>query len=220
MDAEEARERLVRALAARHAITDPRVEAALRAIPRHVFLPAAAPADAYADAALPIGRGQTISAPHIVAAMAQALDVRAGHRVLEVGAGSGYHAAILAHLSTPGGRVITIERDAILAHAARAAIAEAADRIPLVPVDVRQGDGSLGAPDAAPFDRVSMAAGAPSVPPPLLEQLALDGSLVAPIGPAHDPWLIRVQRTPQGTTQDALLPVRFVPLVGEHGWPE
>jgi protein-L-isoaspartate(D-aspartate) O-methyltransferase len=151
----------------------------------------------------------------MVALMAQALDARPGHRVLEVGGGSGYHAAVLARLVAPAGRVVSVEYVPALAEAARAALA------PLgLPVDVEVGDGSLGWPPGAPYDRISVAAAAPSVPPPLVAQLAPGGLLLIPVGPRDLSSLLRVRKMPDGSTQtEDLGPCLFVPLLGAHGWP-
>ena len=215
MDPERARHRMVDGLLARGVLRDSAVAEAMRDVPRHLFLPPSQQPVAYEDAAQPIGEGQTISAPHMVALMAQALDVHPGQRVLEVGGGSGYHAAVLARLVRPAGRVVSVEFLPALARAAQDALA------PLgLPVDVRVGDGSLGWPDQAPYDRVSVAAAAPRVPPPLLDQLAPGGLLVIPVGPKDLPSLLRLRKLPDGTAQtEDLGPCLFVPMRGAHGWP-
>lgn len=205
---------LVRSLQSQGLLRDPAVARALMEVPREAFVPPELREQAYADTPLPIGEGQTISAPHMVALMAQALDARPGHRVLEVGAGSGYHAAVLARLVAPGGRVVSVERSPALARKAEESLR------PLgLPVELRVGDGSLGWPDSAPYDRISVAAAAPAVPPPLVEQLALDGVLVLPVGPLDLPSLLRIRRTAHGLQEESLGPVRFVPLLGRHGFP-
>lgn len=212
----ERRLAMVRTLREQGVVRDARVAAALEEVPRERFVPADALAEAHADAPLPIGAGQTISAPHMVAMMAEALDLRPGHRVLEVGGGSGYHAAIMAKLVVPGGRVVSVERVAELADAARKALAG----LDPLPVDVVVADGSLGHPERAPYDRISVAAGAPAFPPPLLEQLAPGGIMVIPVGPSGDQWLYRVRKRADGSiAHETLGAVRFVPLVGAHGWP-
>lgn len=193
-------------------VRDERVRAALERIPRERFLPDDARRDAYVDAPLPIGAGQTISAPHMVAMMAEALELQPGHRVLEVGGGSGYHAAVLAALVAPGGRVVSVEVVPSLAAAARRALA-AVD--PALPVEVVVGDGSRGHVAGAPYDRISVACAAPRVPPPLIEQLAPDGILVIPVGPPDVQELLRVRK--DGATAPLCL-VRFVPLVGAFGY--
>lgn len=209
------RQRMVRRLVDQGVLRDPAVASAMGEIPREAFVPQALRTDAYVDAPLPIGEGQTISAPHMVAMMAQALDVRPGHAVLDVGGGSGYHAAVLAALARPGGRVVSIERLPPLAERARHTLA-ALD----LPVAVHVGDGSQGWPAGAPYDRISVAAAAPEVPQPLLDQLAMDGLLVIPVGPRDLPTLLRVHKTPDGLQGESLGPCRFVPLIGSHGFSD
>ncbi len=195
-------------------IADPQVLAALERVPRHLFVDDAHDRQAYDDRALPIGRGQTISQPYIVAFTAQALSVAPGDRVLEVGTGSGYAAAVLAEL---GATVVTVERDPSLASTARSRL----DALGYSRVEVIQADGSRGCPDRAPFDAISVAAAAPSVPEPLVAQLQISGRLVVPVGGRRsDQRLVRVVRTGEGTEVEDLLPVAFVPLVGQAGWPD
>ena len=211
----DARARMVDRLHAEGRVRDARVAQAMREVPRHVFLRPDQADVAHEDRPQPIGNGQTISAPHMVALMADALGVQPGDRVLEVGGGSGYHAAVLARLASPGGRVVSMEFVPDLARRARDALA------PLgLPVEVQVGDGSLGWPQGAPYDRISVAAAAPAVPPPLLEQLARGGTLVIPAGPRDLSSLLRVHKTPEGRlhTED-LGPCSFVPLLGAHGFP-
>lgn len=192
---------------------DTHVEDAMLRAPRSAFLPPEAQGEAGVDAPLPIGEGQTISAPHMVAIMSGALDVRPGHRVLEVGAGSGWHAAVLALLAAPGGSVVAVERHAALARQARRNLAPFG-----LPVEVVVGDGSEGWPARAPYDRISVAAGAPRVPPPLVDQLAPGGVLVLPVGPLDMQSLLRVTMQPDGdAASEDLGPVRFVPLIGRFG---
>lgn len=182
---------------------------------RESFLPDYQQDAAYEDSPLSIGHGQTISAPHMVAIMTEALELRPGQRVLEVGSGSGYQAAVLSRLVGPRGHVVTMERVAELAEGARRALAsEGCDN-----VEVREGDGSLGAPDAAPFDRILVTAAAPRVPPPLLEQLAPDGLLLVPVG-ERTCDLVRVHRGENGFHSTSLGLCAFVPLVGRHGQRE
>lgn len=210
-----ARREMVRHLVAQGVLRDPRVAQAMEDVPRHAFLPPQDRNAAHHDAPHPIGEGQTISAPHMVAIMAQALDVRPGHRVLEIGGGSGYHAAVLGKLAQPGGRVVTIERIPTLARRAEDALA------PLgLPVEVHAADGSEGWSPAAPYDRISVAAAAPAIPPPLVDQLAPGGVLVIPVGPHDLASLLRVRKTETGLQEEGLGPVRFVPLLGKHGFPE
>lgn len=209
---------MVRELAARGIVRDPRVEAALRSVPRETFLPDDVRSEAFLDSPLPIGEGQTISAPHMVAMMAEALDVRPDMRVLEVGGGSGYHAAVLARLCAPNGNVVTVERHEPLAQQARRNLARLD---PPVHAEVVVGDGSEGVPDRGPFDRISVAAAAPEIPRPLLKQLRDDGVLVLPVGSIREQDLLRVTKRADDTLDvEDMGPVRFVPLVGKHGFPE
>lgn len=194
-------------------IHDPRVLTAMRKIDREAFLPKAMREFAYADSALPIGEGQTISQPYIVARMVEAARLSASDIVLEIGAGSGYAAAVMAELAT---RVYTIEW-----HPALARLAETRLRATgYGNVDVRTGDGTLGWPEAAPFDAVLVAAGGPRVPEALKDQLAVGGRLVMPVGltPSHQE-LIRLTRTREDSFDtETLDEVTFVPLIGAQGW--
>ncbi len=192
-------------------IVDERVLAAMATVPRELFVPGISIAEAYGDGALPIGHGQTISQPYVVAAMCELLALRGDENVLDVGTGSGYAAAVLAELAVD---VVSIERVPELAAAAREALAEAG----YGRVDVRVGDGSLGAPDKAPFDAVAVAAASPGVPEALIGQLADGGRLVLPLGSRQRQRLVLVERTPDGVVERAALPVRFVPLLGVEGF--
>lgn len=207
------RERLVAELAARREDLDPRVLRAIGRVPRHLFLPPGLRTAAYEDRALPIGSGQTVSAPHMVAIMCSVLGPRPGDKVLEVGTGSGYHAAVLGDLVGPKGHVTSIEVVGELAHQAQRSLedAEYSDR-----VTVMVGDGAEGDPDGAPYPRITMAAATPSIPKTLLDQLDVPGVLVAPVG-RREAMLTRVERTKDGyTTSEHGLCV-FVPLTGSHG---
>ena len=204
----EARERLVAEHLVPQGITDSATLAAMRAVPRHEFVPEDQRAWAYADTPLPIGRGQTISQPAVVAFMTQVVRPCPGLRVLEVGTGSGYQAAVLAEA---GAEVWTIEIFRVLADEAR----ERLHRLGYGEVRVRHGDGYAGWPETAPFDAIVVTAGADSIPPPLLEQLGPGGRLVMPVG---DPWsdqrLVLVEKDSAGRIASRdLLPVRFVPLL-------
>ena len=195
-------------------VADERVLAAMSSLPRERFVPDERRAIAYADEALPIPAGQTISQPWIVARMTELLAPRVGDRVLDIGTGSGYQAAILAML---GAQVVSIERQPELAESARARLAELgfADR-----VDVRLGDGSLGDPTGAPWNGILVAAAAPAIPNPLREQLSPNGGhLVIPVGDRRRQDLLLVVR--HGDTWDEKNdgPCVFVPLVGEQGFP-
>ena len=197
---------------ARTGIHDSAVLRAVREVPREAFLPPDLQEFAYEDTPLPIGEGQTISQPFIVALMAQEARLRPEHRVLEVGTGSGYAAAFFSRLA---GEVYTIERLPDLAELARARLAE----LGFDNVHVRHGDGTLGWPEVAPFDAILVAAGGPDPPPSLMEQLAAEGRLVIPVGETpREQRLVRVERHDGGFERTDLGAVRFVPLVGEEGW--
>lgn len=195
-----------RQLAARD-ISDRRVLDAMRRVPRHRFVEGDADV-AYGDRPLPIGHGATISQPYIVALMTQALAPAATDRVLEVGTGSGYGAAVLAELAA---HVTTVEVVPELAEAARAVLVDRYDN-----VEVVTGDGSLGFPPGAPYDAISVTAAGPEIPGPLLDQLAPGGRLVMPVGRGVE-RLMLLTRRPEGDTTETLVPVRFVPLRGRHG---
>ena len=204
----EERQRLVAEELVPQGITDSLTLAAMRAVPRHEFVPQDQRAWAYVDTPLPIGHDQTISQPAVVAFMTQVIRPGPGLRVLEVGTGSGYQAAVLAET---GARVWTIEIIRVLADEARARLR----RLGYRSVQVRHGDGYAGWPDAAPFDAIVVTAGADSIPPPLIRQLAPGGRLVMPVGdPLADQQLILLEKDPSGRIASReLLPVRFVPLL-------
>jgi protein-L-isoaspartate(D-aspartate) O-methyltransferase len=204
----EEREQLVAEDLVPQGITDSLTLAAMRAVPRHEFVPADQRARAYADIPLPIGHDQTISQPAVVAFMTQVIGPRPGLRVLEVGTGSGYQAAVLAET---GARVWTIEIFRALADEARARL----QRLGYGRVQVRHGDGYAGWPEVAPFDAIVVTAGADSIPPPLVGQLAPGGRLVMPVG---DPWIdqrlvLLVKDSSGRVASRDLLPVQFVPLL-------
>jgi protein-L-isoaspartate(D-aspartate) O-methyltransferase len=188
-------------------ITNPLVLKAMREVPRHLFVPEAQRAHAYEDRALPVGEGQTISQPYIVALMTEQARVEPGHKVLEVGTGSGYQAAILAQM---GASVHTIEIIPALAHRARATL----DSVGYRNIQYRVGDGYRGWPDAAPFDAILVTAAPDHVPQPLVDQLAIGGHLVVPVG-ASQQTLMVITRTGEGTRSDRTIPVLFVPMKGE-----
>lgn len=193
-------------------IDDLRVLAAMQRVPRERFVPRELRAHAYTDGALSIGEGQTISQPYMVAAMTYALEVEPDHHVLEIGTGSGYQAAVLGELVA---EVYTVERVPDLVRRASTVLSE----LGYTNVHVREGDGSTGWPEHAPFQRILVAAGAPRTPPALLTQLdADDGRLVAPVGARDLQELILVRRLGNTWTSDRLMDVRFVPLLGEEGW--
>ena len=192
-------------------IHDERVLDAMAHVPRELFVPEHERRRAYSDAALPIGHGQTISQPYMVALIAEVLRVRPDELVLDVGTGSGYQAAVLAEL---GADVVTVERIPELAEQARANL-EAAG---YAQVEVRVGDGTLGVPERAPFDAVAVAAAAPAMPETLYEQLRPRGRLVVPVGGPRAQRLEVVVRSPEGPAVVHSVPCRFVPLVGAEGF--
>jgi protein-L-isoaspartate(D-aspartate) O-methyltransferase len=207
------RQRMVAEQLRRRDITDPRVLAAFGEVPREEFVDPEQARWAYDDSPLAIGYGQTISQPYVVAMTVQALGLRGHERVLEIGAGSGYAAAILSRLAR---EVHTIERIEDLARIAQMRLAH----LGYTNVHVHHGDGTLGWPDAAPYEAIAVAAGAPRPPPTLLSQLTLGGRIVIPHGDASSQRLVRITR--QSETQyseEDLGDVRFVPLVGAEGWP-
>jgi protein-L-isoaspartate(D-aspartate) O-methyltransferase len=210
-EATEARAHMVEHQLRSHGIRDERVLAAMGRVPRELFFPEDLRRFAYEDGAFPIGFGQTISQPFIVAMICQLLELSGDERVLDVGTGSGYQAAVLAELTA---EVVTIERVPDLAVRARGALSEAG----FERVDVRVGDGSLGVPERAPFDAIAVAAAAPAVPAALYDQLAEGGRLVLPRGSRWGQDLVLVTRGPDGAVEQRSIPCRFVPLVGSEGF--
>jgi protein-L-isoaspartate(D-aspartate) O-methyltransferase len=192
-------------------IVDERVLAAMEQVPRELFVPESERPRAYADAALPIGHGQTISQPYMVARISEALSLSGGERVLDVGTGSGYQAAVLAEL---GADVHTIERIPDLAEQARENLAAAGYER----VQVHVGDGTLGLPEHAPFEAIAVAAAAPGLPQQLYDQLEPRGRLAVPVGGRWGQRLEIVVRSPEGPAIVRSVPCRFVPLVGEEGF--
>ncbi len=214
-DLSNARERLVASLLRRGYIVSPQVEKAMRTVPREEFLPMDLRDEAYIDTPLPIGDGQTISAPHMVAIMVEKLDLVPGLDVLEIGAGSGYHAAVVAEAISPGGHVYTMERLPSLAEFAQDNLRRTGyDKT----VTVVVGDGSKGLPEHAPYDRIFVACGAPDIPQPLVDQLKVDGEMLIPVGERYYQDLIKVVRRKDGITKENHGGCVFVPLVGEHGY--
>lgn len=212
---ERKRARWIQRDLARRGVSDPAVLAALAQVPRERFVPPELAEFSYDNRPLPIGRGQTISQPLMVAVMIQALEMEGGERVLEIGTGSGYAAAVLSRIARD---VYTVERLGSLADAAR-------DRLSALGYDnvhVLHGDGTEGWSEHAPYDAIVVAAGGPNIPEPLLEQLAPGGRLVIPVGDSpRGQALLRIGRNEEGgfDTED-LGPVRFVPLIGSEGWAE
>ena len=194
-------------------ITDPLVLTAFRTVPRHLFVSEALKDQAYGDYPLPIGEQQTISQPYIVAEMTQALELHKDDRVLEIGTGSGYQAAILAEIIY---RVYTIERIRSLYIQTRKLL----DKLHYHNIIMRCSDGTAGWKDESPFNAIIVTAGAPDVPEKLLEQLAEGGRLVVPVGNQHSQDLIKVVKDKRGIHKSNLGGCRFVKLIGEHGWKE
>ena len=211
-DTAAAREYMVEHQLRRRGISDERVLEAMGKVPRELFVPPAARDLAYEDGALPIGHGQTISQPYVVGIICSLLSLGGTENVLDVGTGSGYQAAVLAELAE---QVTTIERVPELVEHARENLAAAGYE----EVDVRLGDGSLGVPEKAPFDAVAVAAAAPTVPEALYAQLAPGGRLVLPKGARWGQDLVQIVRTDDGPVEHASIPCRFVPLLGEEGFP-
>jgi len=212
-DFREEREQMVETQLAARGIMEPWVLHAMRTVPREGFIPASLQASAYDDGPLPIGEGQTISQPYVVAVMTQAVQPRPGNRALEIGTGSGYAAAVLATIVS---EVYTVERLGQLAEGAQRHLAALGYRN----VHVLHGDGTLGWPEHAPYDAIIVTAGGPFVPPALLEQLAIGGRLIMPVGSARlFQRLVRVTRTAADNYErEDLEEVAFVPLIGKQGW--
>jgi protein-L-isoaspartate(D-aspartate) O-methyltransferase len=212
---DEARRRMVRVQIAGRGVRDSRVLDAMLAVPREEFVTEDLAEFAYDDGPLPIGEAQTISQPYIVAMMIEAAEVRPSDRVLEVGAGSGYAAAVLSRIVA---KVYAIERHASLAEEARARFR----KLGYDNIELRVGDGTRGWPEAAPFDAILVAASAPEIPPALQEQLAIEGRLVLPVGKhLFTQRLRRVRRRSETELEgEDLGGVAFVPLIGEQGWAE
>ena len=208
---QDERERMVTYQIADKGVKDERVLAAMRKVPRHHFVAPDAHAFAYVDSPVRIGSEQTISQPFIVALMTELLDVKPEHRVLDVGTGSGYQAAILGELAS---EVHSIERHSNLAETAM----ETLTNLGYKNVKVYVGDGSQGYPPAAPYDRIIVAAAAPAVPQALLDQLKPEGRLVLPVGPRYSQQLEVWDRKGDQFKQSTNIPVVFVPLIGEAGW--
>ncbi len=208
------RERMVREQIEARGVASPEVVAAMRAVPRHLFVQEALSGQAYDDRPQPIGFGQTISQPYIVALMTELLDVRPGMKVLEIGTGSGYQAAVLAEM---GADVYTVERIKELHQQARERLARLGWRF----VKLKLDDGTMGWPEEAPYDRIIVTAGGPSVPAPLLDQLADGGVLIIPVGGTRRMQTLRIVRKEKGLVREEDRGgVMFVDLVGKHGWEE
>jgi protein-L-isoaspartate(D-aspartate) O-methyltransferase len=212
-DYDKEREHMVKSQLARRGIKDTRVLEAMRQVPRHLFIPEGMRSLAYCDGPLPIGHGQTISQPYIVALMTETLELAGQERVLEIGTGSGYQAAILSHLAW---QVYSVERHAVLAQQAEKILAH----LGYDNIVVRVSDGTLGWPEHSPYEAIIVTAAAPDVPRPLTDQLADGGRLVAPVGSQWSQVLVKVRRQGDLLIRERLTAVAFVPLVGEYGWEE
>lgn len=213
------RKRMVEEQLAARGIRDPLVLRAMKEVPREKFVPFEYSQSAYADSPLPIGENQTISQPYVVALMIEMLALSPHDRVLEIGTGSGYAAAVLSRIAA---EVYTVERHENLARSAL----ERFEQLGYENIHIRVGDGTFGWPEKAPYEAIIFAAGAPQIPEPLLTQLAIGGCLVGPVGQKRDfQQLVRVQRKREDEYQQEQISehvgkVRFVPLVGEEGWPD
>lgn len=194
-------------------VKDERVLAVMRKIPRHEFLPEGIRGMAYNDSALPIGEGQTMSQPYMVALMTEFLGLKGTERVLEIGTGSGYQAAVLAELCQ---KVYSVERIKTVADKARATL----DRLGYKSVAIKIYDGTYGWKEMAPYDAIVVTAGSPDVPAPLVEQLKEGGRMVIPVGDRYGQQLVTVVKTAEGTITERSIPCVFVPLIGNHGWKE
>jgi protein-L-isoaspartate(D-aspartate) O-methyltransferase len=211
MDFKQLRENMVRTQLVSRGIKDKRLLEAMRRVPRHLFVGEAIEERAYDDMALSIGEGQTISQPYMVAVMTELLELRGNEKVLEVGTGSGYQAVILAELAKT---VFTIERIAALAERAE----EKFRSLRYSNIFVKVGDGTLGYPEQAPFDRIIITAGTPEIPKPLIDQLAEEGIAVGPVGDRFSQQLIKIRKSHGKTSEEFSTPCVFVPLIGAYGW--
>ena len=211
-DLSRMREKMVVEQIVSRGVRDERLLGVLREIPRHRFVPSSLRHRAYEDCPLPIGEGQTISQPYIVAEMTEALALEGTETVLEIGTGSGYQTAVLCRLARD---VVTMERVEPLFRSAQRVLGELGIRN----VRFRIGDGTLGAPELAPFDAILVTAAAPEIPPPLISQLAMGGILVIPVGERWEQDLVRLRKEEGGSRRESLGGCRFVPLLGEYGFP-
>ena len=210
---EKERSRMVDEQLAGRGVRDERVLAVMRKIPRHEFLPEGIRGMAYNDSALPLGEGQTMSQPYMVALMTESLRLKGTERVLEIGTGSGYQAAVLAELCE---KVYTVERIKTLADKARATL----DRLGYKSVAIKVYDGTYGWKEMAPFDAIIVTAGSPDIPAPLMEQLKVGGRMSIPVGDRYGQQLVTVVKAAEGMITERSIPCVFVPLIGNHGWKE
>lgn len=211
MDYRELRESMVKTQLIPRGIKDSRVLDAMSHIPRHLFVNTSTLHNAYNDMALPIGEGQTISQPYMVAVMTELLELHGDEKVLEIGTGSGYQASILAELSR---EVYTIDRVASLAEHARQVFQSLAYNN----IHIKVADGTLGWTENAPFDRIITTAASPEIPDPLMEQLAMDGILIIPVGSRYSQQILKIKKTKDEILEGYHTSCVFVPLIGEHGW--
>jgi protein-L-isoaspartate(D-aspartate) O-methyltransferase len=211
MDFKELRDFMVKTQLIPRGIKDERVLNAMKKVPRHLFIDESMQHKAYDDMALPIGEGQTISQPYMVAVMTQLLELKGNEKVLEIGTGSGYQAAILAELAE---EVYSVERVTALAIKAE----ERFHSLGYNNILVKTGDGTLGWPEEAPFDRIIITAGTPKIPEPLIEQLSEKGVIIAPVGERFSQQLLKVRKSKGKLLEDYHTPCVFVPVIGEYGW--
>lgn len=211
MDLKELRELMVETQLIPRGIKDKRVIDAMKRVPRHLFVNEPMQYRAYDDIALSIGEGQTISQPYMVAAMTELLELKGDERVLEIGTGSGYQAAILAELSK---EIYTVERVSALSEQAEARF----HALGYKNIHVKVGDGTSGWQEEAPFNRIIITAGTPKIPEPLMEQLSDEGIMIAPVGDRFSQQIIKVLKSKNKVFESLHTPCVFVPLIGEHGW--
>jgi protein-L-isoaspartate(D-aspartate) O-methyltransferase len=211
MDFKELRELMVETQLIPRGIKDKRVIDAMKRVPRHLFVNEPMQYRAYDDMALSIGEGQTISQPYMVAAMTELLELKGDERVLEIGTGSGYQAAILAELSK---EIYTVERVSALSEQAEARF----HALGYKNIHVKVGDGTSGWQEEAPFSRIIITAGTPKIPEPLMEQLSDEGIMIAPVGDRFSQQIIKVLKSKNKLFESLHTPCVFVPLIGEHGW--
>jgi protein-L-isoaspartate(D-aspartate) O-methyltransferase len=211
MDYEELRKLMIKTQLIPRGIKDKRVLEAMERVLRHLFVDSSNITNAYSDMALPIGEGQTISQPYMVAVMTELLELNGTQRVLEIGTGSGYQAAVLAELSQA---VYTIERIASLSEKAKKRF----QNLSYLNIHIKADDGTLGWPEEAPFDRIIITAGSPEIPAPLIEQLAEGGIIVIPVGDLYSQQLLKYRKSGRNPIIEYHTPCVFVPLIGQYGW--
>jgi protein-L-isoaspartate(D-aspartate) O-methyltransferase len=211
MDYEELRKLMIKTQLLPRGIKDKRVLEAMERVPRHLFVDSSNITNAYSDMALPIGEGQTISQPYMVAVMTELLELNGTQKVLEIGTGSGYQTAVLAELSQA---VYTIERIASLAEKAKKRF----QNLSYLNIHIKADDGTLGWPEEAPFHRIIITAGSPEIPTPLIEQLAEGGIIVIPVGDLYSQQLLKYRKSGRNPIIEYHTPCVFVPLIGQYGW--